>query len=111
MNPAEVTELYLTVCTVISVTSSVVTIIGNTIKAAKTPNETQNERIAKLEQTVQDLHGHMDNDNKRIKTIENGNRVTQQAILALMEDAINDGGNKDALVSAKDDLQKYLIQK
>jgi len=59
---------------------------------------------------VKQLKDYLDNDNRRIKTIEAGNRITQQALLALMSHALN-GNDVDKLEKARDDLQEYLIAK
>lgn len=63
-----------------------------------------------METDVKQIKQHIDNDNKRIKSIEAGNRITQQALLALMSHAIN-GNDIDKLEKARDDLQQYLIEK
>lgn len=70
----------------------------------------EDERITALETDVKQIKQHIDNDNKRIKSIEAGNRITQQALLALMSHAIN-GNDIDKLEKARDDLQQYLIEK
>ena len=49
-------------------------------------------------------------DDKRIADIEQGNKVTQRAILALLEHAI-DGNNKNQLIRAKDNLNDYLTDR
>ena len=86
------------------------TIITSVIKAVKSPNVRQDERITALETNVKQLKDYLDNDNRRIKTIEAGNRITQQALLALMSHALN-GNDVDKLEKARDDLQEYLIAK
>lgn len=110
MNPAVLSETYITICTVITCTAAVASIIASVAKAAKGPNARQDERITALETDVKQIKQHIDNDNKRIKSIEAGNRITQQALLALMSHAIN-GNDIDKLEKARDDLQQYLIEK
>ena len=63
--------------------------------------------IRKPGKEVRDM---LDNDNKRIKILEDGNRVTQMALLALMSHAIN-GDDIDKLTEAKTKLEQYLITK
>ena len=53
---------------------------------------------------------YLDRDNRRLNSLDEGNRVTQQALLALMSHAIN-GNDIDKLTRAKDDLESYLINK
>lgn len=110
MNPAVLSETYITICTIITCTAAVASIIASVTKAAKGPNVRQDERIAALETDVKQIKQRIDNDNKRIKSIEAGNRITQQALLALMSHAIN-GNDIDKLEKARDDLQQYLIEK
>ena len=110
MNPAVISNTYITICTIITCTAAVVTIITSVIKAVKSPNVRQDERITALETNVKQLKDYLDNDNRRIKTIEAGNRITQQALLALMSHALN-GNDVDKLEKARDDLQEYLIAK
>ena len=52
----------------------------------------------------------LDNDNKKIKEIEQGNRVTHQALLALLESNLN-GNNVEEMQRAKKALTDYLINK
>jgi hypothetical protein len=52
----------------------------------------------------------LDNDNDRIKSIEEGNKVTQKALLALMSHALNDKDDSK-LLEAKDELERYLINR
>lgn len=107
MNPI---ESYMTACTLITITASVISIIVNLIGKAKAPVTAQDERIAKLEARMDGAESHLNNDNKRLMQIEEGNRVTQQALLAIMRHDI-DGNNMDQLKAAEIDLQEYLINK
>lgn len=77
---------------------------------AKAPNQKQNERLDKLESDMVFVKTCLDNDNKRLDKQDEGNRVTQKAILALMSHAIN-GNDTDKLVEARDKLQEYLIER
>ena len=49
-------------------------------------------------------------DKTKIETIEEGNKVTQKALLALLEHSI-DGNNTDGLKKAKESLSQYLIDR
>ena len=107
MNPI---ESYMTACTLITITASVISIIVNLIGKAKAPVTAQDERIAKLEARMDGAESHLNNDNKRLIQIEEGNRVTQQALLAIMRHDI-DGNNMEQLREAESSLQEYLINK
>ena len=73
-------------------------------KKAKEPTEELEKRVAELERKV------LENYDKRITDIEKGNKVTQKAILALLEHSI-DGNNTDGLKRAKDELSQYLVDR
>ena len=79
-------------------------------KGIKKPETTQNDRLTKLEVRMDAVEGFLGNDNRRLNTIERGNRVTQEALLALLSHAI-DGNNIDDLKSARKSLQTYLMDR
>lgn len=83
---------------------NVVDKIVTKIHEAKEPTEELEKRVADLERKI------FENYDKRITDIEQGNKVTQKAILALLEHSI-DGNNKDGLKKAKDELSQYLIDR
>lgn len=108
--PHQVMEMILWVCGAIVSVSAAVAIIVKVVQKAKAPEKTQNERIDKLEKKVERFEQLFDNDNKRLQKLEEGNRVTQQAILALLSHALN-GNDVDSLQKAKAKLEDYLIGK
>ncbi len=108
--PQQVFEMILWVCGAIVSVSAAIAVIVKVIQKAKAPEKTQNERIDKLESDVKSLKQYLDNDNKRLKALEEGNIVTQQALLALLSHALN-GNDIDSLKEAKTKLEKYLIGK
>lgn len=52
----------------------------------------------------------LDNDNKRLKELEEGNRVLMQSMLALMSHEL-DGNHTEQLQKAKNGLEEYLINR
>lgn len=102
------TVLYI--CTAVTTISAAVTVIVSWINKAKEPNARQNLRLDQLETKIEKISMYLDNDNVRIKAIEEGNKVTQKALLALMSHAIN-GNDTDKLEEAKNSLEQYLINK
>ena len=97
-------------CTAVTTVSAAVSVILTWIAKAKEPNARQNIRLDQLEAKIEKLSAYLDSDNKRIKAIEEGNKVTQKALLALMSHAIN-GNDTDKLTEAKNSLEQYLINK
>lgn len=75
---------------------------------AREPEDKQNERISALEDDVKLLKEYISNDDTRIRRIEEGNRFTQQAILALLSHGI-EGNNTEEMKKARSDLNNYLI--
>ena len=108
--PNQVFELILWVCGAIVSVSAAVAVIIKVVQKAKAPEKTQNERIERLEKKMEKVDQLFDSDNKRLQKLEEGNRVTQQAILALLSHALN-GNDVDSLQKAKAKLEDYLIGK
>lgn len=110
MTPFEIYTAILAICGAIITVSSAITVIIKAVKAAKAPENQQNDRLTKLEERVARHDELFAKDNKRLTAIEEGNRVVQKALLALLEHWI-DGSNIDAIKKAKEELQSFLIDK
>lgn len=80
------------------------------IKAFKAPTKQLEQRIAALEEKTGTYDGFFANDKHRLDLIEEGNRVTQRSILALLSHAL-DGNDVEAVREAKNELQHYLIER
>lgn len=87
------------------------------VERVRKPNHDQDKRIEDHERRLKEHDGRFDqineflkNDKKRLDCIEEGNKVTQQALLALLAHAL-DGNNSAQLQKAKDSLQQYLIDR
>lgn len=52
----------------------------------------------------------LDSDNKRIHSLEDGNKVVCKALMALLSHEIN-GNSNDKLQKALSDLNDYLIER
>lgn len=100
----------LWICGAICTTAAALTVIINAYKKAREPESVQDQRLDALEAEVKRFSEYLDRDNRRLNLLDEGNRVTQQALLALMSHAIN-GNDIEKLSKAKDDLESYLINK
>lgn len=80
------------------------------VRAARAPTKALEGRVAALEASVKNHDEYLASDKRRLEAIEEGSRVTQRAILALLSHGI-DGNDVDSLRAAKDELQKYLIER
>lgn len=107
---SELWRWLLTACAGIVTISAAAMVIVNIGKLVKKPNVEQCTRITTLEKIVDKHESYFESDNKRIESMEEGNRVTQTAILALLDNGI-DGNNITQMRAAKELLQKHLIQK
>lgn len=110
VTPADIISVFLGICAAIVSISAATTVIIKFIQHAKAPDKKQDERLDALEKEVKHFVRMFDNDNTRLNELEEGNRVTQQALLALLSHSIN-GNDTDKLTKARDDLQTYLIEK
>lgn len=79
-------------------------------KAAKAPNDRQNERLDSLEAWKEKVDRKLNHDNQRLDEFEEGNRAIQHALLALLDHGI-DGNNIKQMEEAKKGLQDHLINR
>lgn len=106
----EAYAMLLVICTGIVTISSAATAVIMWITKARAPGVKMNERVSSLESRVDKIEQHLDNDNQRLKDQEAANRITQQALLAIMNYLINnDEEDKAKLVASRDKLQEFLI--
>lgn len=84
--------------------------IGKAIQTAKAPNIKQDERLNRVEKHLEEVDKFLDVDKKRLDSLEEGNRATHQALLALLDHGI-DGNNIEQMHNAKKALQTYLISR
>lgn len=89
---------------------SAVKTIVEIIKAAKAPNDKQNERLTALEIWRTDVDSKLNSDAAQLGAIAEDNRITQRALLALLDHGI-DGNNIKQMQDVKEDLQAHLINK
>ena len=106
-----------TIWTAVLATASAVVLLSNAlekivkaVKTARAPNIKQDERIEALEVWKEKVDGMLNDDNERLRDIEEGNRATQRALLALLDHGI-DGNNIEQMQHAKEALQDHLINR
>lgn len=98
------------ICGAIISISAVLGILAKLYEKVKAPNKTQDERISKLENRVDEFDSFFMRDKHRLDDIEESNRITQEALFALLGHALS-GNNTEELENAKRDLKVYLINK
>lgn len=84
--------------------------IAKVRNAAKAPNAKQDERLQKLEDHMKEVDEYLALDKRRLDTMDEGNRVTQRALLALLAHGI-DGNNVEQMEKAKNALEEHLINR
>lgn len=117
LTPEEFWTLLLACCSALITISAAVSVVISAVKKLKEPENAQNNEIQALKNDVIEIRAQLKvhdeyfgNDNRRLSSIEEGNRVTQRALLALMSHAIN-GNDIDKLKKAESELKEYLINK
>lgn len=115
--PSELAACVLGLCGLITAVAAAGTAMLKMWRWLRKPNTEQDERLDAHDKTLQEhtdilaKHGiYFKNDKCRMDDIEDGNKVTQKAILALLANAI-DGNNVQQMENARDDLQNYLVNK
>lgn len=108
--PAEIWAAVLTVASAVVLLSNAAEKIIKAVKAAKAPNAQQDKRLDELEKWRVSVDKKLDNDKRHFDSIDASNRVTQVALLALLDHGI-DGNNIDQMQHAKDELQTHLINR
>lgn len=81
--------------------------IVTSIKATKSPLLALEKRVEELEQNAKET---LPKYETRISDIEEGNKVTQRAILAMLTHSI-EGNNTEEMKKAREALQEYLISR
>lgn len=100
----------LAIASAIVLLSNAVEKIAKAWRAAKAPNAKLDERITALEDWRQDVDKRHDKNVRHFDDIDASNRVTQLALLALLDHGI-DGNNIDQMQHAKEELQTHLINR
>lgn len=106
----DVWKFLLTMCGGFVSISAAISIIIKAVNSVKKPNKTQDERLDQIERRLDRYDELFNNDDERLRFMEEGNRVTQKAILALLDHGI-DGNNVEQMQEAKKDLQRHLIER
>ena len=110
ITPGAILTLVLAAASAFVLIAQAVEKIVKAVKAAKAPNLKQDERLDKLEAWRAEVDRKLMNDNVHLANIDSDNRVTQRALLALLDHGI-DGNNIKQMQHAKEELQDHLINR
>ena len=106
----------LVICGGIITVLTVWNMIEQRVNKTRQPTNNLEERVSLLEKKLEfeikatfvEYDARFGRDKTKIESIEEGNKVTQQAILALLNHAI-DGNNEEEMKDARKALNKYLV--
>ena len=107
---ADIWSAVLAVASAVVLLSNAAEKIVKAVQAAKAPNVRQDERLTALETWREEVDGKLTHDHERFENLDSGNRVTQRALLALLDHGI-DGNNIEQMQHAKEELQNHLINR
>ena len=110
LSPEAILAAILSAASAIVLLANAAEKISKAWQAAKAPNTRQDERLTALEKWREGVDKKLDNDKAHFDAIDSSNRVTQVALLALLDHGI-DGNNIDQMQHAKEELQNHLINK
>ena len=109
-SPAEVWAAILATASAIVLIANAAEKIAKAVKAAKAPAAQLEKRLDDLAARMAAAEKKLDNDSKHFDAIDASNRVTQLALLALLDHGI-DGNNVEQMQHAKEELQTHLINR
>ena len=110
LTPTEIWTGVLAVASTIVLLSNAAEKIAKAVQAAKAPNARQDERLHELEEWRKGVDTKLESDKRHLDAIDEGNRATQRALLALLDHGI-DGNNITQMQHAKEELQNHLINR
>lgn len=101
LTPGSVVAAILAVAAFITCVSGAITVLVNFYNKLKEPKEDIQHKISNHDTVLED-------HTKKIDLLLDSNKVSQKALFALLEHAI-DGNNVDRMKQAKEDLNDFLI--
>lgn len=110
ISPSTIWTVVLAVASAIVLLANAAEKIVKAYRAAKAPNVQQNERLDALEQRMEEAEKKLSKGQRHFDAIDASNRVTQVALLALLDHGI-DGNNIKQMQNAKEELQTHLINR
>lgn len=110
LTPGEVWALIAAAAAAIVLLGNAGEKIGKAIQYARKPNAQQDERLQALEEWQSKVDRILNQDKQHFDKIDEGNRATQRALLALLDHGI-DGNNLQQMRDAKQELQDHLINR
>lgn len=106
----DIWQIILAVCGGITVILGAAGAVYRVVIKAKEPTTKLITRVDDCEKRIAEHDVYLKKDKDSIEAINEGHRVTQKALLAIIEQLLT-GGSTDSLRDAKNELQAFLINK
>lgn len=90
--------------------ATVITLLYTLVKFTMRPTDTLKERVDAIELWQKDTDRRLKEGTQHFLSIDEGNAVTQQALLAIMDASIS-GNNVDELREARTELYEYITKR
>jgi len=111
-------EITLVICGGLITIMTLWNMVEQRIKSTKQPTSNLEERVSLIEKklefeikaTFAEYDARFGRDKQKIEAIEEGNKVTMQALRALLKHSI-DGNNIEGLEKAEEKLSEYLVNR
>jgi SpoVK/Ycf46/Vps4 family AAA+-type ATPase len=110
MSTQDVVNVILATCAALVTISSAIAVIMRFVARIRQPEKDQDARLTKVEDDIKKIQHCLSIDKARLDNIEYGNTITQEALLALLDHALNKD-DTETVKQAKKKLEKYLIDK
>lgn len=105
---AGIWNIVLAVASAIVLLSNAIEKIVKAFKAAKAPEQRQDNEIVEIKGRLVKIEAKLENDKIQIADAKECNHVITKGMLALLEHGIN-GNNIDQMREARNDVNAYLI--
>lgn len=110
MTTQDIVNVIIATCAALVTISSAIAVVMRFVAKIRQPEKDQNERLNKVEDDIKKIQHCLSIDKARLDNIEYGNTITQEALLALLDHALNKD-DTETVKQAKKKLEKYLIDK
>lgn len=106
----------LTICSLVTSFGSVCVMVYGFSKFLAKPHDTLEEKVNELQEWRRDVDSRLQVGNDRFSVQDDANRVTQAALLALIDKEIKDCASEnkpvpEELTNARKDLYNYLTER
>ncbi len=91
--------------------ATIITLIFTFIKFTQKPTENLSDRVLALENWRKDIDRKLNDSDAHFDALDESNKITQRALLALIDSALNAESGKEKLEDARDKLDEYLTSK